>query len=332
MQLAVALLAMAWTARSDDCFDVQYSADTVTTSAGNQLVEIALLDEMHFEFDVVINSFPAGWASVFNCGSDNSIRTPGFWLHPDSGTAGAEFEGFHISFSTLSNTNAWINPGPELVTGQSYHVELDVTQSSRVVTIDGVVRAEDTAFEAHNTYDSLPCYSGDPWYDAADVVITNLVISSPAECSVDCSALDLDTFLSSCSSNYDDLVAGIGTNSGNVGTNSYNIEENSQKIVTLTSANAALSARIEENSQNTVTLISANVADIAANAEDIAMIKSQRLNNQDATPGVIFDFSNTDLLIMGLLVINLTVIALSTYICVSGKAVKYQPVKAYGSE
>jgi len=148
--------------------------------------------------------------------------------------------------------------------------------------------------------------------------------------------LNLDTFLSSCSSNYDDLVAGIGTNSGNVGTNSYNIEENSQKIVTLTSANAAaitaLSAQIEENSQNTVTLISANVADIAANAEDIAMIKSQRLNNQDATPGVIFDFSNKDLLIIGLLVINLAVIALSTYICVSGKAVKYQPVKAYGSE
>jgi len=148
------------------------------------------------------------------------------------------------------------------------------------------------------------------WCELDDSGIYQLTSSQTG---VDCSTLDLDTFLSSCSSNYDDLVAGIaanaediGTNSGNVGTNSGSIEENSQSIASLTSTIAALNARID----NLVV----------------------EIKDGQATPGVIFDFSNKDLLIIGLLVINLAVIALSTYICVSGKAVKYQPVKAYGSE
>jgi len=312
--VAASLASVMWIgAHSTECYETLYSADAVDPSTGNVLAEIAISDEMHFEMDITPNSFPTGWASVFHCGSTNNIRQPGIWLHPDSDDDGATWEGFHISYSHASSTNPYINPGPHLVAGQTYHFELDITQSSLVITIDGTVQYEDMAYTSHTTYDSQPCYSGDPWYEAADVEIANLVISTPGECSVDCSALDIDEFLDTCSSNYEDLVAQVGAseesiaaNTANIATNTGSISSNADGIATNAAAITALDARID----------SLVITD-----------------GENATPGLAYHaLDNKDLLIIGLLVVNLAVIVMSVYVCVYHKAPKYQPVKAYSSE
>mmetsp|Transcript_48669 Transcript_48669/g.80726 ORF Transcript_48669/g.80726 Transcript_48669/m.80726 type:complete len:375 (+) Transcript_48669:101-1225(+) len=51
-----------------------------------------------------------------------------------------------------------------------------------------------------------------------------------------------------------------------------------------------------------------------------------------STSSSYIEISAKDLLIIGLLVVNLAVFALLAYNCVSGKAAKFQPVKAYSSE
>jgi hypothetical protein len=132
---------------------------------------VPIEDEMHFELDVVVHSWPEStWENFFHCGSSNSIRYPGVWLHPSSAS-----EGFRMH---IPSEPGWV--GAPLVLGDTYHIEMEYTQSWLSVTINGE-SVYDASKSSHTTYDSQPVYGSDPWYDAADVTVSNIVIWSGAD-------------------------------------------------------------------------------------------------------------------------------------------------------
>merc|ERR1712228_107730 len=122
-----------------------------------------------------INSIPSGWASIFHCGNNDEVRMPGIWLHSDSDDMGAQHQGFTIVFSTINNWNEYSQKatGP-LQAGNSYHLEVRITQNSFVILLDGVIAHENYNYDAHTLNKQEPCYLGDPWWEGADVVVKNL--------------------------------------------------------------------------------------------------------------------------------------------------------------
>lgn len=74
---------------------------TDTPVRGKHIGNISIHDTMHYEMDVTVHSFPSGWGSVFHCGTIDTQRSPGIWMHPTSGTPGGTSEGFHTRFVVL---------------------------------------------------------------------------------------------------------------------------------------------------------------------------------------------------------------------------------------
>lgn len=132
---------------------------------------VAIEDEMHFELEVVVHSWPEStWENFFHCGSTNDIRSPGIWLYPSSAS-----DGFRMHIPELNSDPGWV--GAPLVLGDTYHIEIEYTQSWLSVTINGET-VYDAAKLSHATYDSQPVYGSDPWYEAADVTVSNIVVWS----------------------------------------------------------------------------------------------------------------------------------------------------------
>merc|ERR1719474_677179 len=91
--------------------------------------------------------------------------------------------------------------------------------------VNGQVMVEKTGTAP--TYNDMVCYVSDPWYNAADVTVTNLLITDGTtndpttdptddptaeptlEPTKDCSFLHIDQFLVDCSSEFDDHGARI---------------------------------------------------------------------------------------------------------------------------
>ena len=140
-----------------------------TAKKGNIIGHIAIYENMHFEMDVQIKSFPDhdGWVSIFHCGQDDYQRFPGVWIHKNAKI------GFYIRFSDQDDWDRGTGTFDDLVANQWYHLEIDVTKTTFRVTVDGVVKYDERK-SRHNVYDDMVCYLGDPWYDAADVEVKNL--------------------------------------------------------------------------------------------------------------------------------------------------------------
>ena len=121
--------------------------------------------------------FPHGPRNItrFHCGSTNEERVPGIWIHPTSGDEGGVREGFHVKFSNVED----YNDGPEstayLTIGETYHIEIDITQSWFQLIVDGQV-SYSAPKARHVTYENMKCYASDPWYPAADVTVSNIRI------------------------------------------------------------------------------------------------------------------------------------------------------------
>jgi len=151
-----------------------YELDIVESfqpTASSIIGYIAIGEEMHFELDVTIGTMPSDWASIFHCGSSNSMRMPGIWLHPDSGTDGGSREGFYTCWRH-DDDNHCVQTD-HLTVGQTYHLEIDITPTLYTVTQDGVVQYSGAKGD-HTTYDSMVCYASNPWHDAAVATISNL--------------------------------------------------------------------------------------------------------------------------------------------------------------
>ena len=136
---------------------------------------IDILDEMHIEMDIVIHSFPSVWCNIIHCTSGEiTVRLPAISMSQYSGTT----LGFLPVFSNDGDDNQFEPTYDALVIGETYHLEMDITQSTHKVTLNGEVKT-DIVKNTHHTYimENITCYASDPWYDAANVTISNLIIS-----------------------------------------------------------------------------------------------------------------------------------------------------------
>ena len=134
---------------------------------------VDILDDVHFEIDFTINSWPVGdWGSIFQCGTANEVRYPGLFIHPDSGVDGAVWEGLYIVVTGVGIMS------DHLQLDVNYHVEIDFTQSWWTVVVNGETIRDGESKSSHTVTQSMPCYSGFPHVGAADVTITALLMST----------------------------------------------------------------------------------------------------------------------------------------------------------
>merc|ERR1719300_1645787 len=127
--------------------------------------------------DITVHSIPSSdWLNVFHCGTDAGERFPSIYLHPDSGTTDATYEGFQINWSGLSGWNK-CQTKYALEVGEAYHLEIVANQSWLIYRVDGEIMCS-ASYSGHDPYDDLPCYLSGPWNDAADVTVSNIMIYS----------------------------------------------------------------------------------------------------------------------------------------------------------
>ena len=159
------------------------TGQSVRAIQGNEVCRIDIKDTMVIEMIIAIgkvNSNAAYWENVFHIGNSDFQRWPGIWLSETSGTNGDPNDGFHISYGTNSN---W-NPvgGPSAAGGAYYDGDIIVYKSiqtqDRLTIIENGITVFDSVWDDHPLATNVPVYISNPWYVAADVVITNLVISS----------------------------------------------------------------------------------------------------------------------------------------------------------
>jgi len=130
-----------------------------------------ILDDIHFEIDFTINAWPTtDWFfNVFQCGTNNIERFPGIFT-PRNGN-----DGFHISVAGASGNGLM---GGALELNVNYHVEIDFTQSSWTVVVNGETLRNAVSKSSHSVTRNMPCYSGFPYHRPADVTITALTMTS----------------------------------------------------------------------------------------------------------------------------------------------------------
>jgi len=149
--------------------------ESLKPSKGSVLTYIDIEDEMRIEMDIVVHSFPSGWASIFHCGRDvDTVRMPGIWLHAQSGNG----KGFHSRFSNTGNWNYGVDTGEYIMIGNTYHWAMDIAQGSFKVTVNGDLKHRANELPSHSKLKDVACYASDPDWDAADVTISNLIVSS----------------------------------------------------------------------------------------------------------------------------------------------------------
>ena len=93
-------------------------------------------------------------------------------MHPNSGTDGNSLAGFRLHCPGVPNSV----PGA-LNLEQTYHIVIEYTQSWLYVEIDGE-SVYDASHQTHTNYDEMVVYGSDPWYGAADVTVSNVIIWS----------------------------------------------------------------------------------------------------------------------------------------------------------
>ena len=112
-------------------------------------------------------------AVVFQCGDANTVRMPSIFIDDQSGSN----TGFYVRFSSISGWNNGGTTSSILTENVTYHLEIVVTQSTMSVYVDGTIKYSDTR-DGHNLIESIPCYTGSPWWPPADAEIENLIITS----------------------------------------------------------------------------------------------------------------------------------------------------------
>ena len=143
-------------------------------SMGSIIGYIDVLDSMHIELDVIIHSFPDAWANIIQCTTGNNHpRIPGILIHPTSATT----MGFAVKFSNDGDENYGPSTGGALVAGTNYHLEIDISQGTHKVTVNGIVVVNELEVGPHALYSNVMCYASDPWHPAADVTISNLYVA-----------------------------------------------------------------------------------------------------------------------------------------------------------
>lgn len=178
----------------------------IVPSQGSVLTHIDIGDTMHFEMDVVVHSWPSSYSNIIQCGSADDIRQPGVWINHNS----ASSMGFLIVWHPESD----VETGEALELEKTYRLVMDMSQGSFKITVNGEIRWDADDVGAHVTYENMECYVSNPWHAAADVTVTNLLITDGATNAPtavptavptaspirDCSFLAIDDYIQDCSS------------------------------------------------------------------------------------------------------------------------------------
>jgi len=140
----------------------------------------AVRDNMHLEFDVKVNSVQEkGWREVFSVMGDSNW-SPALFFHDSADDVGGQFEGWSLTFQRDEKHAI----GDALVAGECYHFELDWTQSSIFVKINGETVWDKPDASNHTTWDSHDIFMS--WtpnqFLPADVTVENFVISTDLSC------------------------------------------------------------------------------------------------------------------------------------------------------
>ena len=160
--------------------------ESITASQGNLIGTIDVTDNMIIEMDIAIGQLNTalGWQNVFHVGNSDNERLPGFWLGAQSGTEGAADDGFHLVYGTNAFWNQHEDQsaaGGAFTDNMNIHYKSYQTQDHLTIWENDEI-LYDSGYNSHPTPIDRNVYVGDPWYPAADVIITNLIIKKIGPC------------------------------------------------------------------------------------------------------------------------------------------------------
>ena len=111
------------------------------------------------------------WESILHIGNENMQRSPGFWLHPKSYK-------LHVRLSDTMSNNTGYDPNIELEKGGLYRIKFQSVDGNVSLFIDDKLQ-QFAANVNHVARYKCPVFVSDPWYQAANVTITDLKIYNP---------------------------------------------------------------------------------------------------------------------------------------------------------
>ena len=125
-------------------------------------------NQMHFEMDIEVHSFPDEIANVFHCGS----KTEAFPIVFVNGT-GNRVLAVGIRASDISYRGHYSN----VTIGVTNHIEIDISQGWFKVQVNGAI-VIDRSKSQHSTTNNVSCYVSSPHWQSADSTVTNIRIYS----------------------------------------------------------------------------------------------------------------------------------------------------------
>jgi len=300
--------------------DVLYAdPGPITPIKNNQVGTTAIVDEMHFEMDITVHSIPSSnWVNVFRIGSNYQ---PSLWIHDTADNDGGSYEGWNLRFQNDDDTSLGDEP---LVVNGSYHFEMDWTQSHIWVKINNRT-VWDKAASTHTNFDSKEIWISSNGWAAADVTITNFVVSTDlscwatgyecetyevcledGECSRNCDALQIDDYLNECSAEFAGTENDISVLQEEVNVlQGYDIPDMKDRI----------EARIEDIELHLHQLSGYTAARAVTGGIDGAAELNSGSN--------LWTLTGKDLAIIGLLAVNLVTVASLCAVCKTGSGGKY---------
>ena len=164
-----------------EIIECDLTGQSIVASRDNQVCSVDIGDIMIIEMEIkigIIDSTTSTWESVFHVGNENMQRWPGLWVHPNADVEGDSNDGFHISYGTTTHNNPY---GPTSSAGGAHYdgdtiIYKSIQTQSRLTIIENGETIFDADYDPHPTATNVAVYIGDPWYVAADITISNLVI------------------------------------------------------------------------------------------------------------------------------------------------------------
>lgn len=130
---------------------------------------IDVLNDMHFEIEFTIHSWPSDLGGIIQCGTTDEEGYPVLIVSSNANN------GLYVMVSDPGTSNGGFM-GEALELNVTYHVEVNFTQSWLTVVMNGQTLFNDTK-TAHSLHQAMPCYASNQFTSSitpADVTITNL--------------------------------------------------------------------------------------------------------------------------------------------------------------
>eukprot|EP00466_Bigelowiella_natans_P010902 jgi/Bigna1/76348/fgenesh1_pg.40_\ len=143
---------------------------------GRMLGKIDTTSEYKLSFDLVAKGTTASWGSIlhFTTGKDSS-RIPGLWFYPKTLQ-------LHWRTAVFSDSNHGCDPDPKAIQiGKKHHIDLIAVKAGEgnshlIMEIDGKQECYvETKSDLHGGVKNAQVWVSDPWYDAAEAEISNLI-------------------------------------------------------------------------------------------------------------------------------------------------------------